>query len=287
MVHIRNAALEKQSDDHFHHLGITKNSADLRKMFGDIKFLCMGGSMKRLKNYAEIFAKELGISMSDNLSTTDRYSIYKTGQVLWVNHGIGMPSASIIIIELIKLLYYANAKDVVAIRMGTSGGIAIPPGTLVLTNGALNGELIDKYVQYIMGKKILRTSVFDAEVYHQLYNVAHQLQLPVQIGKTLSVNDFYEEQTRMDGAFCEYTEEEKFAFLNHLHKLGVRNVEMEALSFAALFNRGNIKVAVICVSLLDRLKNDQVLLGHNDLNEFEMRIFKVISVYIKQQLKLC
>ncbi|EJW70733.1 uridine phosphorylase 1, partial [Wuchereria bancrofti] len=103
-----------------------------------------------------------------------------------------MPSASIIIIELIKLLYYANAKDVVAIRMGTSGGIAIPPGTLVLTNGALNGELIDKYVQYIMGKKILRTSVFDAEVYHQLYNVAHQLQLPVQIGKTLSVNDFYE-----------------------------------------------------------------------------------------------
>ncbi|VDN89930.1 unnamed protein product [Brugia pahangi] len=174
----------------------------------------------------------------------------------------------------------------IAIRLGTSGGIGVPPGTLVLTNGALNGELHDKYVQCIMGKKILRTSVFDAEVYHQLYNVAHQLQLPVQIGKTLSANDFYEEQTRMDGAFCEYTEEEKFAFLNHLHKLGVRNMEMEALGFAALFNRANIKAAVICVALLDRLKSDQVLLGHNDLNEFEMRIFKVISTYIKQQLKL-
>lgn len=45
----------------------------------------MGGSIKRIKNYAEIFAKEVGITMSDNLSTTDRYAMYKTGQVLWVN----------------------------------------------------------------------------------------------------------------------------------------------------------------------------------------------------------
>ncbi|EFO21489.1 uridine phosphorylase [Loa loa] len=286
MVQIHNPLLDKQSDDHFHHLGITKSAIDIPKMYGDIKFICMGGSMGRIKNYAKIFAKEMGISMSDNLSTTDRYSMYKTGQVLWVNHGIGSSSSSIVIVELIKLLYYAKAKDVIAIRMGTAGGIGVTSGTLILTSGALNGELLEEYVQYIMGEKISRPAIFDAEVYQQLYKIAVQLKLPVQIGKTLSSEDFYEGQARLDGAFCEYTEQQKLAFLNRLHNLGVRNIEMESLCFAALFNRGNIRAAVVCVALLDRLKGDQVLLKSDDLSEFETRVFKVVNIYIKQQLKL-
>ncbi|VDN00435.1 unnamed protein product [Onchocerca ochengi] len=114
----------------------------------------MGGSTTRIKNYAEAFAKEVGIKMSDNLSTTDRYVMYKTGRVLWVNHGIGIPSLSIVIVELIKLLYYAKAKDVIAIRLGTSGGVGVAPGTIVLSSGAVNGELFDEYVQFIMGEKV-------------------------------------------------------------------------------------------------------------------------------------
>ncbi|VDM97242.1 unnamed protein product, partial [Onchocerca ochengi] len=127
-------------------------------------------------------------------------------------------------------------------------------------------------------------AVFDAEVYQQLHKAAIQLKIPVQIGKTLSTDDFYEGQARLDGAFCDYTEQQKFAFLNRLYNEGVRNIEMEAICFAAMFNRGNIRAAAVCVALLDRLKGDQVLLTHNDINEFEMRIFKVVSTYIKQQL---
>ncbi|VDK85976.1 unnamed protein product [Litomosoides sigmodontis] len=264
MVQINNPTLEKQSDDHFHHLGITKSAIDIPKMYGDVKFVCMGGSMRRMRNYAETFAKELGIIISKNLSTTDRYVMYKTGQVLWVNHGIGVPSLSVIIVELIKLLYYAKAQNVTAIRMGTSGGVGTAPGTV-----------------------ILRPAIFDAEVYQQLHKVALQLKVPVEIGKTFSTDDFYEGQARLDGAFCEYTEQQKLAFFNRLHSLGVRNIEMETLCFASMFNRGNIKAAVVCVTLLDRLKDDQVLLEHGDLIEFEMRVFKVVSMYIKQQLKLC
>ncbi|VDM96815.1 unnamed protein product, partial [Onchocerca ochengi] len=37
MVHISNPALEKQSDDHFHHLGITKSAIDIPQMYGDVK----------------------------------------------------------------------------------------------------------------------------------------------------------------------------------------------------------------------------------------------------------
>lgn len=35
--------------------------------------------------YAEIFAKECGIPCSGNLSRSDRFSMYKSGPVLWVN----------------------------------------------------------------------------------------------------------------------------------------------------------------------------------------------------------
>uniref|UniRef100_A0A915PQS2 Nucleoside phosphorylase domain-containing protein n=1 Tax=Setaria digitata TaxID=48799 RepID=A0A915PQS2_9BILA len=247
-------------------------------------FVCMGGSMTRLKNYAEMFAKEMNLRISDNLSKTDRYVMYKTGQVLWVNHGIGSPSLSIAAVEVIKLLHYAKAKNVTAMRLGTSGGIGTPPGTLVVSNGALNGELLDKYVQYTLGRKISRPAVFDKNICEQLYELAIQLKLPVEIGKTLSTDDFYEGQARVDGAFCEYTEEQKFAFLNRLHSLGIRNIEMEALCFAALFNRSNIKAAVVCVTLLNRLNGDQIKLTHDDFNEFETRIFKLVGAYIKQQL---
>lgn len=36
------------------------------------------------------------------------------------------------------------------------------------------------------------------------------------------------------------------------------NIEMESLAFAALTHHAGIKAAVVCVSLLDRLRGDQV-----------------------------
>lgn len=48
-------------------------------------------------------------------------------------------------------------------------------------------------------------------------------------------------------------------YLESIHKSGVVNIEMESLSFAALTHHAGIKAAVICVTLLDRLKGDQVI----------------------------
>ena len=53
-----------------------------------------------------------------------------------------------------------------------------------------------------------------------------------------------------------------FAFTNEMMKMvnqGVSNMEMEALVFAALTNMAGIRSAVVCVTLLDRLKGDQVV----------------------------
>lgn len=43
--------------------------------------------------------------------------------MLVLQHGMGIPSISIMLHELIKLLHYAHCKDVTIIRIGTSGGI--------------------------------------------------------------------------------------------------------------------------------------------------------------------
>lgn len=62
----------------------------------------------------------------------------------------------------------------------------------------------------------------------------------------------------MDGAFCDYTEAEKMEYLERLRSAGIKNIEMEATTFAALTHHAGIKAAVVCVTLLDRLKGDQV-----------------------------
>lgn len=74
----------------------------------------------------------------------------------------------------------------------------------------------------------------------------------------MCTHDFYEGQGRLDGAFCDFTENEKMDYLTKVHKSGVVNIEMESLAFAALTHHAGITSAVVCVTLLDRLKGDQV-----------------------------
>lgn len=40
-----------------------------------------------------------------------------------IQHGMGVPSISIMLHELIKLLHHAQCRDVVLFRLGTSGGV--------------------------------------------------------------------------------------------------------------------------------------------------------------------
>ena len=47
----------------------------------------------------------------------------------------------------------------------------------------------------------------------------------------------------------------------------------------------NYKVAIVCVSLLDRLKSDQVLLTNQELLEFQERPFKIVAEYIKKRVE--
>lgn len=55
--------------------------------------------------------------------STSRLRFITAVFVLSLQHGMGIPSVSIMLHEILKLVYYAKCKDVTFIRIGTSGGI--------------------------------------------------------------------------------------------------------------------------------------------------------------------
>ena len=67
--------------------------------------------------------------------------MFKVGPVLSVSHGMGVPSLSILLHEVFKMLWHAGVEDATFFRIGTCGGINLPPGTVVVSDGALDGQL--------------------------------------------------------------------------------------------------------------------------------------------------
>ena len=80
-------------------------------------------------------------------------TLYKIGPVLAVNHGMGMGSASIMLNKMLKLIQYCKLENVKIIRMGSSGGVAVDPGTLIITKSALSPLLEPFYTLAECGKE--------------------------------------------------------------------------------------------------------------------------------------
>lgn len=60
---------------------------------------------------------------------------------------MGIPSLSILIHEILKLLHHAKCTNVTLFRIGTSGGIDVPAGTVVITEKAVDELLRPFYEQ--------------------------------------------------------------------------------------------------------------------------------------------
>jgi uridine phosphorylase len=89
----------------------------------------MGGTAKRMQRFANYMKDTLdfdiptGLDLKDLSKLADRFSMYKLGPILFANHGMGCPSLSILLNEIMKLLFYAGCHDVTFFRIGTCGGI--------------------------------------------------------------------------------------------------------------------------------------------------------------------
>ncbi|XP_016842398.1 uridine phosphorylase 1 isoform X1 [Nasonia vitripennis] len=291
-VRLRNPNIELMDQDILYHLALGSGSHDLVEMFGDIKFVCMGGTPKRMEQFANFIMAEIGHKLPAGTTLLDisqysyRYSMYKVGPVLCVSHGMGIPSVGILLHEIIKLMYHAKVKDPVFFRIGTCGGVGIEGGTVVISEEAVDEMLNPYYEQHILGKKVCRPAILDRQVVRELKALAHaEDPYDTVSGKTMCTSDFYEGQGRLDGAFCEFSETEKNEYLSKLQDAGVVNIEMECTAFAALTHHAGIKAGIVCVALLDRFKGDQVCAPKEVLNEWQMRPQQLVSRYIKRYLQ--
>ncbi|CAL1290662.1 unnamed protein product [Larinioides sclopetarius] len=293
-VRLQNPHIKEMEQDFLYHISLCSGAQDLQEMFSDVKFVCMGGTPRRMEKFAHFVAKELDIKLPTGAALCDisarsyRYSMYKIGPVISVSHGMGIPSLSILLHEMIKLMYHARCKDPIFMRLGTCGGIGIPAGSLVITEEAVDGRMRNYLELAILGKLVQRPAILDKKIATELKQIGDREITECQtfFGKTMCTDDFYEGQGRLDGAFCDYTVDDKMAFLSDIHSKGVTNMEMESLAFAAICHHAGIKGAVICVTLLNRLLGDQISASKEIMEEWQERPQKLAIKFIKKRLNM-
>jgi len=280
-------------EDFWYHLGFGPTE-EVKRIFKDVKFVCMGGKNRRMKYFAEYLYESLGKPSNSALEEETnvlkdlavnggRYCLYKVGNCISASHGMGMDSFSILLHEMLKLLTFCGCKDPAFIRLGTSGGIGVEPGTTIITDRAYNGLLQPFFNQNVCGKVVKYESRCDKSLSELLLLSGNKLKIKIQIANTMSCEGFYEEQGRLDGALCSYTSAEKMNFLKKAHdECGIRNIEMEVNMMSSLCRRYGVRCATICVTILDRLEGDTVTT--NRCHEFESNPLAVVAELIKCSL---
>jgi len=289
----KNPHLDKNKD-FWYHLGILP-SQQIKADFHDVKFVCCGGKPSRMKSFAEFLYQKLNQPqnsifeaddvLKDITASAGRYSMYKVGPCISVSHGMGMPSFSILLHEIFKLLVYAECKDVLFIRIGSSGGLGLEPGTTVITDQAYSSLLQPYFTQISCGKEVKYESKCDFQLCRKLLEISKELKINAIIGGTISCNDFYEEQGRLDGALCSFTPQDKMDFLKKAHsEFGVRNIEMEVNMMAAMCTRMEVKCATICATLVNRLVGDEVLCSKEDIKKWELYPQQIVAELISKNI---
>jgi len=275
--------------DNLYHFGLDTETNNLQTMFQDVEVVCMMGSSDRAGAFAaklaDIFPSDEGAGKS--LAKTDRCSLYKVGKVLSLSHGMGNPSCLIFLHEVAKLMFHAKAdlEKIKFVRMGTSGGIGVPSGTVCFANEACDAELQMGYEHVALGRKKRWPAKSDVTLNQEIMDAnkdaAHKFLL--KSGVTMATDDYYEGQGRRDGALEPwYTEDEKMDFLKLAASKGVVNMEMEATCFLFFFNRLGARATIIAAALLDRLNGDQHNDGHEAIKEYSARPQLVVIEWLKK-----
>lgn len=285
-IKLPNKHLQNLDVDILYHLGFDTHNYDLPALFGDVRFVCMGGTKHRMRQFAQYMTEVLNLPIKGdklvNLTKhSQRYAMYKVGPVLSVSHGIGIPSMTTLLQEVIKLVHYAKAKDPIFFRIGTCGGLNIPAGSVVVSSFGLNGNLEKTYDVPVLGKTLKFPAILDTRVCQEVHSMASDSDnFGTYIGGTMAADDFYRGQARLDGPFCDYSESDKMSFLKTLTNLGVRNIEMEATAFSAFTREAGIRASIVCVTFLNRLQGDQVTPSKTMLMEWQNRPMIVVGRYI-------
>ncbi len=276
--------------DVYYHFGVSSEDALLEPL-RDVKAVIMAGSGGRIKEFADHWSSLNGGSEIVAFPKEDRFVTRYTAGVLFASHGMGMPSASIALQELMRMVFFLKRGDLAAMdevfwaRVGTSGGVGLPGGTVVVTSEGVMADL--KPYRLLQGGSgtYWFDSTFPAAVYDAIIAANSHTDFEVVSGKTVAGNEFFLEQFRLDGALRLETEDSKMEWLQWLHDNGVRNIEMEGAMMAGYLNHwGFPKFAMICCTLLNRLEGDQVTATPEQLHKFSEDSGVVLFNYLKSTL---
>jgi len=275
--------------DHLYHLGISSTDECLKEM-KDLKAVVMAGSGHRIERMAKAWhEKNKNRGAFFKFPKDERFSIFYSSGVLFCSHGMGMPSTSIALHELMKLVYYVkkgSVQDIEKIfwcRVGTSGGL-VEPGTVVVTTQALCANF-KPYSLFVLGKEKKFNSDFPLNTVDGIVSASVNSKIPLITGKTVGADCFYIEQNRADGAISFCNDKEKIKWLKKAEKFGVKNIEMESPVVAAFLNHwGFSNFAVICCVLVNRLKGDQIKSSKEELDSYSLNAETVLWNYLNSLL---
>ena len=278
--------LSGEREDVYYHYGVSSSDPILEKMRA-IRAVIMAGSGGRIKEFAQRWSDLNGGAEIIAFPKEDRFVTRYTAGVMFASHGMGMPSASIAVQEAMRMVYFLKSGDLDAMdevfwaRVGTSGGVGLPGGTIVVTSEGLMADL--KPYRLLQGAKGIYwfEGTFPAATRAAIIAANKDSGLPIVEGKTIATNEFFLEQFRLDGAIRLETAETKQEFLEWLHANDVANIEMEGAMLAAYLNSwGFSSFAMICAVLLNRLEGDQVTSSPEQLHQFSEDSGDVLFNYL-------
>lgn len=262
------------------HLGfrLPQDKAFLVKHLSPVRFVVLCGSFQRAHHIARRFTSLKYL----NHCRTDRYLLLQPlPSVLVAAHGIGIGSIDVLLHEIYNALDIAGASDWCFIRIGTCGGLGVPPGTMVFTRRTLSGDLKPSLRMFVLGEELRFPATLDSNLTNSL--VAHGKAMYGSVcvlGDTLCAETFHIAQGRDDGAFVSYTEEQKMSFFRKCRSAGVVNLEMESLALAAFANQVRVPAAVLCVVLVDRLEHETPVKQQHELSAFEESAIRLLVSYV-------
>lgn len=277
-------------EDVYYHFGVASSDPILQKL-RDVRAVIMAGSGGRIKEFADRWSAINGGSEIVAFPKEDRFVTRYTGGVLFASHGMGMPSASIALQELMRMVFLLKRGDLDAMaevfwcRVGTSGGVGLPGGTVVISSEGLMADL--KPYRLLRGRdgEYWFDGHFPSASREAIIAANEHTDFDVVSGRTVAGNEFFLEQYRLDGAVCFETPETKMAWLQWLDESGVRNIEMEGAMLAGYLNHwGFPKFAMICCTLLNRIEGDQVTATPEELHKFSEDSGVALFNYLKASL---
>jgi uridine phosphorylase len=279
--------LRGQRVDVYYHFGVSSDDPVLEHL-RTVRAVVLAGSGSRITTFAHRWSELHGGAQVIAFPKEDRFVTRYCEGVLFASHGMGMPSASIALQELMRMVYFLkrgdhdSLNDVFWARVGTSGGVGLDPGTVVVTTEGLMADLRPYRVLNGGMGEYWFDSRFPQQVADAILSASHDSALPLATGKTVAGNEFFLEQFRLDGAICMETPETKMAWLEWIHDNGVRNIEMEGAMFAGYLNHwGFSKFAMICATLLNRLDGDQVTATAAQLGQYSEAAGQVLFDYLQ------